>query len=64
MRIEVEQLAFRHLDRPVRPTYVDIFRDAVLDMPLGRLQVTSISRMESELGLRFSRRAKAGATRA
>lgn len=32
LKIEVEQIAFRHLNRPVKPAFVDIFREALLEM--------------------------------
>jgi len=48
LKTEVEQIAFRHLDRPVKTSYVDVFRDAAIDM------------MEAELGPRFSARARVG----
>jgi len=32
LKNEVEQIAFRHLDRPVKPAAVDIVREAMLDM--------------------------------
>ncbi|CAJ1371643.1 unnamed protein product [Effrenium voratum] len=48
LKLEVEQIAFRHLDRPVKTTVVEVFRDASLDM------------WESELGMRFTKRARVG----
>lgn len=32
LKIEAEQIAFRHLDRPVKPAFVDIFREAAVEM--------------------------------
>ena len=32
LKNEVEQISFRHLDRPVKPAAVDIVREAMLDM--------------------------------
>ena len=48
LKSEVEQIAFRHLDRPVKPAAVDIVREAMLDM------------WEQELASNFTRRARQG----